>query len=400
MTQPSNQKSADSNDTVNQQQSSDMKLPSKMEAVQLMAYNQDLTKALKTNTIDVPAIADDEILIQIKYVSVNPGDWRIAQGVASKVQPFNLPRVMGSDFSGTIIKCGKNIDFSKYPPTADVFGSLGWQPKEQGCLSQYIACKTENLMVLPNQLQSDEKKSDEKCNDDHDADFGLMHAAGAGIAGITSYKSLIETGNIIKGQKILILGGSSACGLFGIQICKAVGLSEIHVTSSKIDLCQSLGATKVYNYKNIKDEKEQWYKILANGNLDVVYDCVATGGEHYRLCTENSILNPKTGKYVSLVGDLNKKMGVLGYGTMANMALSQINRKFWSMFNNPDYYVTDFKVTQKDIQLLYQFIRDNDIKVIIDEESPFPFSKENVDKAFQKSVQQKAHGKLILSFVD
>ena len=296
---------------------------SKMQAVQLVEYNQDLTKSMTINSIAVPTISDDEILVQVSYASINPGDWRIASGVAQKVQSFELPRTMGSDFGGNVIQIGNNIDKSSFKNGtlevgSSIVGVLGWQGTGTGCMSEFVAIKPENFIILP--------KS---------ANITLANAAGAGIAGITSYKALIETGKVetLKNWKILILGGSTACGLFGIQFAKAFGASEIHVTSSKVDLCSELGATKVYSYKEVeKDASNKWWEVLKNGAFDIIYDCVATGGEHFKLCTENKILDGKSGKFISLCGDLPEKMGVLGYGTMASMAMSQVCFTFLFFF--------------------------------------------------------------------
>ena len=333
---------------------------------------------------------------------MNPGDWRIAKGTASKIQSFNLPKTMGSDFTGEIIKFGAKFDRKKYDYNVNdyVVGSLGWTSNINGCMSEYVSCNPENIVKL--NLPNVSNNSDNDNNDNNNDNKKLVEYAGVGIAGLTRYISLIKTGGIDNGnvKKILILGGSTACGLFGIQLCKSCNISEIHVTSSKKQLCESLGATKVYNYKEVKNENEQWYNVLKDGNFDIIYDCVATGGKHYQLCSSNKILDGKTGKYISLCGDLDENMGVLGYGTMASMAYSQVTRKFMSMFNEPEYYVTDFKVTQNDLQALFKIILDKNIQSILDEESPLLFNEKNAYYMFNKSETQKAHGKLILSFIN
>ena len=70
------------------------------------------------------------------------------------------------------------------------------------------------------------------------------------------------------------------------------------------------------------------------------------------------------------------------------------------MFNEPEYHLVDYNgIKQKDIQLLFDLINEKNIKLVIDDESPLMFNEKNVRYMLNKSQTQKAHGKLILSFV-
>lgn len=58
----------------------------------------------------------------------------------------------------------------------------------------------------------------------------------------------LEDGHFESGERILVLGGSGACGGSIIQISKARGASYIAATSTAGDLVQSLGADRVIDY--------------------------------------------------------------------------------------------------------------------------------------------------------
>ena len=68
------------------------------------------------------------------------------------------------------------------------------------------------------------------------------------------------------------------------------------------------------------------------------------------------------------------------------------------MFDSPDYYVIDFKIKQRDIQALFDLLCEKNIKLVIDDQTPMKLNAKNVNYLFEKSVAQKAHGKLIISF--
>ena len=51
-------------------------IPKRMKAIRLHAYNDDMTKAIKLEECDVPVANDNEILVKVYSVSLNPVDWK------------------------------------------------------------------------------------------------------------------------------------------------------------------------------------------------------------------------------------------------------------------------------------------------------------------------------------
>ena len=58
----------------------------------------------------------------------------------------------------------------------------------------------------------------------------------------------VEDAQLKAGERLLVLGGSGACGGSIIQIAKAKGASYIAATSTAEQLVTSLGADRVVNY--------------------------------------------------------------------------------------------------------------------------------------------------------
>ena len=74
---------------------------------------------------------------------------------------------------------------------------------------------------------------------------------GAAIANspVNALLAVEQDAQLKAGERVLVLGGSGACGGSIIQIAKAKGASYIAATSTARELVSSLGADRVVNYK-------------------------------------------------------------------------------------------------------------------------------------------------------
>jgi NADPH:quinone reductase-like Zn-dependent oxidoreductase len=78
-----------------------------MHAAVLHAYGGP--EELKFETVQTPQPADDEILVLVASVSINPVDLKMRSGDAKERFPVTFPGVIGRDVSGTVVDVGKNI---------------------------------------------------------------------------------------------------------------------------------------------------------------------------------------------------------------------------------------------------------------------------------------------------
>ena len=142
-------------------------------------------------------------------------------------------------------------------------------------------------------------------------------------------------------RKILILGGSTSIGLITIQLCKNyLKFGQIYVTSSQEQLCKSLGATKVFNYKLTNDENI-WYKSLKDEKIDVIFDCV--GGLNYDLSIKYNVLKNGNngGQFITVTNDF-EGMPNLTFGVVFYTIRKLITRKFCSYFFGYPKYIMPF----------------------------------------------------------
>ena len=136
------------------------------------------------------------------------------------------------------------------------------------------------------------------------------------------------------------------------------------------------------------DRNAKWEEVLKGENFDVIYDCV--GG--INSWNNAPKVLKKNGNYVTIVGDVEHGAG-MEISALVKAGASMVSRKFWSLFDNPNYYhiLMDNKKGLKD---LLKMLSLGTIKIIVDEESPYNLN--NVKDMLNKSIQHKAHGKLVL----
>jgi NADPH:quinone reductase-like Zn-dependent oxidoreductase len=203
---------------------------------------------LELQEIIKPTVKDDEVLVKIHAVSVNPLDWHTMRGTPFLVR-FTAGllkpkiKILGTDIAGRVEAVGKNV--KQFQQGDEVFGVCG-----TGGLAEYVCVTEKNLVLKP-------------------ANMTFEDAASVPIAGLTALQGLRDTGQIQPGQKVLINGASGGVGTFAVQIAKSFGAEVTGVCSTRnLEMVRSIGADQVIDYT-----KEDFTK---NGQrYDLIIDAVA-----------------------------------------------------------------------------------------------------------------------------
>src|SRR5437667_7349854 len=236
---------------------------------------------LKLEEIEKPVPADDQIMVKVHAVSVNPYDWHFVEGTPYVMRGIGVglrkPKEirLGVDFAGTVEAVGKNV--SQYKPGDDVFGG------REGAFAQYVCRRAVGSVALK------------------PAGLTFEQAASINIAGITALQGVRDKGKVQSGQKVLINGASGGVGTFAVQIATSFGADVTGVCSTRnVDLVKSLGADRVIDYT-----KEDFTKSA--DRYDVILDTVA----NHSLSECRRVSNPK-GKYVMVGGGGASEQGFIG----------------------------------------------------------------------------------------
>src|SRR6516225_9551031 len=282
---------------------------------------------LKYQDIEKPVPNDDQILVRVRAVSVNPYDWHFIEGtpyfMRAMIGGLRKPKDirLGVDFAGTVEAVGKNV--TQYKSGDDVFGG------GDGAFAQYL-CRRAVGSVAPKP-----------------ADLTFEQAASINIAGITALQGVRDKGKVQAGQKVLINGASGGVGTFAVQIAKNMGAEVTGVCSTRnVDLVKSLGADHVIDYT-----KEDFTR--GDQRYDVILDNVA----NHSLSECRRVLKPN-GIYVMIGGGSANEQGFLGLiAKMFNAAVYShfVKQKMGMMMANP---------STKDLTLLAEMVQAGKLKTV------------------------------------
>ncbi|XP_050382400.1 2-methylene-furan-3-one reductase [Argentina anserina] len=288
-------------------------------------------------SVAVPEIKEDQVLIKVVAASLNPVDFGRALGYF-KDTDSPLPTVPGYDVAGVVVKVGRQV--TKFKVGDEVYGDLNEtalvNPKRIGSLAEYTAAEERVLAHKPKNLS-------------------FIEAASLPLAIETAYEGL-ERAELTAGKSVLVLGGAGGVGTHIIQLAKHVfGASKVAATAStkKLDLLRSLGADLAIDYTkaNIEDLPEKF---------DVVYDAVG-----------------ETDKAVKAVKEGGKVVTIVGLRPVTPPAI---------------FFVLTSKGST--LEKLETYLESGKVKPVLDPTGPYPFSK--VVEAFGHLESSRATGKVVV----
>ena len=311
--------------------------------------------------VPTPEINEYEVLAEIHAASINPIDFKIRDGKVKMLLKYEMPLILGNDFSGVIVKVGSKV--TRFKVGDEIYA----RPRKNkiGTFAEYIAIHEDDIALKPKNLSFEE-------------------AASIPLVGLTSYQALHDIMQLQKDQKILIHAGSGGVGTFAIQLAKIMG-ATVTTTASEAgsDLVKSLGADEIINYKT-----EKFEEILKD--YDAVFDTI--GGT----TLEKSFNIIKSGgNIVSVSGMPNARFGKeFGSGFFKTLLFSLASKKLTALEkkHNAQYSFLFMKPSGDQLRIIANYIEAGKIKPVIDR----VFSFEDAQKAMEYSEAGRAKGKIIV----
>lgn len=211
--------------------------------------------------VPVPELGENEVLIKVKAVCLNPGDLR-----ALRMYPANGAFV-GSDLSGEVVKLGPNLQNDIR--VGDVVGAsvTGGVESGRGAFAEYAKAYSDIVWKVPEGTYSFEEVA---------ATGVPLNTAFQGLYGSRSLKLAQPFGpTAVQGETwIFIYGGSTSVGLYMIQLAKLSGYKVVTVASPRNhDLLKSYGADAVFDYRD--SDMIQKVKAATGDTIQVVIDTVS-----------------------------------------------------------------------------------------------------------------------------
>ena len=311
-------------------------------------------EVLKVEDIEKPVPNDNQLLVRVRAVSVNPLDLTI-RGALLLRPLFGLRKPkdtrLGVDYAGTVEAVGKNV--TNFKPGDEVFGG------KTGAFAEYI-CVLADRAVVPKP-----------------ANMTFEQAASVPVAAITALQGLRDKGQIQAGQKVLINGASGGVGTFAVQIAKSFGTEVTGVCSTRnVDLVRSIGADHVIDYT-----KEDFSKT--DQRYDLIYDLI---GNH-SFSERRRILNPNGICVMAGIG------GAGWHDGFATRLLGELNSYLRSRFVSQKFIAYIAQFNKKDMMVLADLMQSGKVTPVIDRTYKL---KETTD-ALRYLEQGHARGKVVVT---
>ena len=189
---------------------------------------------LHLTEVDKPSIKNNEVLVAVKAISLNPADVKpkYVDEMLNSMYGEKRPVILGWDIAGTITQVGTDVTNLKVGDK--VFGMVNF-PGVGNAYAEFVAAPEFHLAIMPETISFEE-------------------AAATTLAALTALQIL--SGRINKGDKVLIQAGSGGVGHFAIQIAKKMGAYVIATSSAKNkDFVLSIGADEHIDYHAQKFEE-------------------------------------------------------------------------------------------------------------------------------------------------
>lgn len=252
------------------------------------APDDNYKKILKIKDIPEPKPKSNEVVFKVMFAGLNHDDiW----GMRGKPIQIPMPHISGTDAAGVVVAVGQDVTDVKVGDRVVSHGNISCRVCRACTSGREYDCKQRkvwgfqtgplwggycemthlpevNVVKIPDNISYEE-------------------AAAASMVLTTSWHMLVGRAKIKPGQTVLIMGGGSGMGTFGIQIAKLYGCDVISTASpDKLDKCLKLGADYAVDHR-----REDWHKevfsiskeIAKKKNeppgIDVIYEHI--GGSHW-----------------------------------------------------------------------------------------------------------------------
>ena len=252
------------------------------------AENNDFASILKLKDIPEPIVKSNEVLFRVKAAALNYDDiW----GMRGKPLAVPLPHISGTDAAGEVIAVGDDVKNIKVGDRVVSHGNMSCRVCSRCTSGREYDCKKRiiwgfqtgplwggyceiahlpeiNVLKIPDSISFEE-------------------AAAASMTLLTSWHMLVGRAKIKPGQVVLVMGGSSGVGIFGIQIAKLYGCTVIATASpEKLEKLKELGADYTVDHRK-EDWNKEVFKIskeLAKKKgdapgIDIIFEHI--GGSHF-----------------------------------------------------------------------------------------------------------------------
>ena len=182
--------------------------------------------------IPAPVIGDNEVLVKVAAISINPVDATLRKNgdflrLVLHLQKDEAPVILGWDISGVVAATGRAV--TRLRKGDEVFGMVNFTGHGKA-YAEYVAAREDQLALKPSAVTHPE-------------------AAAATLAALTAWQTLVPLSGVKAGDKVLIHSAAGGVGHFAVQLARQLGAYVIGTSSAaNRDFVLGLGAHEHIDY--------------------------------------------------------------------------------------------------------------------------------------------------------
>lgn len=329
--------------------------------------------------------AAGNVVIKVHASSINPIDKMVIEGGLKMLKPCQaFPHIAGYDASGRIevadtagvFKVGDAVMVRLFGNKEEDGGKVPWY---RGSMAEYCVARCENVVHKPENISFEE-------------------AASIPLAGMTALQAFQKAG-LKEGDRVFITGGAGGVGTLAIQLAKHFfKASHVATTASagpKEELCKSLGADGVVDYKSAKFEE------VYGADADKFDVCFDTTNESVKLAK----ITKKGGRIYSISGAPTLEAIQGAGGTNPILKLFITKREKFEAYKvaveaGAEWQYMFLSPSGEDLQCLADQLQNGTLKPVVDNVWDFDNDeKEGWKGAFEKQFSGRSKGKCVVRFV-
>ncbi|KAI1341239.1 alcohol dehydrogenase [Xylariaceae sp. FL0016] len=322
-------------------------------------------ETLQLHDTQVPAEpAPNHILVEVKAAALNPVDIQMMNLFVNSLPGFQATKIVGRDLAGVVLAAAPGTSFEKGDEVMGVTMAFDGS----GTLTEvvHVDMGSSCLVKKPQHMT-------------------WTQAASLPLVWLTAYTSIEKCTPFMKksnpaDNKIVILGGSSATGIYSIWLARERGWHVLTSCSSRNSgFVKERGANEVVDYTTSPNAVKE---AVTAFKPDAIVDCV--GG------TECIGLAPK---YVTIVGDKTSR-STMGGSFLYLVSPRMVLRWLLGYFGLGKSYECIILAQEKKWLEKAADLKDNNIVI----DSVFEFGKGK--EAYERLNTSRARGKVVVKLSD
>ncbi|CAH0016942.1 unnamed protein product [Clonostachys rhizophaga] len=346
-------------------------LPDTMKVWRFHSVAGGAEKNMRLETMEIPDPKPTKsTLVKMVAASLNPIDIKASEIPVLGSCIHRLPAIPGCDGVGRVIET--------YEPSLSKGMMVQFRKNEMqpdGVFAEYVLLPPGQCAVIPDGVPT-------------------TQAVTVGTCGVTGYQALAPYILDKDGQpkkhghtpRVFINGGSGGTGVFQIQLAKIFGWHVVTTCSaSNIELCKSLGADEVIDYR--KEPAEEVLKRMVLEDSSKGFDLVVDNNSNpWPLFKAADVYLRSEGTYVQIGADFAVDSARHFFNINLRPKFLGGARSKWTFMG--------MKTSREDSERILEWMAAGKIHIPIDSEFPF----EKVPDAYSKLKSGAKGGKIVVHF--